>query len=103
MFTYSRPIPTLRFCLSVCAPQIAERCSHHQEVIQLLHAAMACLAGKRPSGFPQNLVQSCQMAKSIVDGFRRELLMLLNDLCGSEMLREGKEKDGEIFRGPKWR
>jgi hypothetical protein len=29
--------------------------------------------------------------------------MLLNDLCGSEMLREGKEKDGEIFRGPKWR
>mmetsp|Transcript_9780 Transcript_9780/g.20462 ORF Transcript_9780/g.20462 Transcript_9780/m.20462 type:complete len:781 (+) Transcript_9780:44-2386(+) len=67
------------------------------EVIQLLHAAMACLAGKRPGGFPQNLVQSCQMAKSIVDGFRRELLMLLNDLCGSEMLREGASCRSLVF------
>lgn len=67
------------------------------EVIQLLHAAMACLAGKRPGGFPQNLAQSCQMAKSIVDGFRRELLMLLNDLCGSEMLREGASCRSLVF------
>ena len=69
------------------------------------HSTAPCCHGlfgwEAPWWLPQNLVQSCQMAKSIVDGFRRELLMLLNDLCGSEMLREGKEKDGEIFRGPK--
>lgn len=65
------------------------------EVVQLLHAAMACLA-KRPGGFPQDLVQSCQMAKSIVDGFRCELLMLLND-CGSEMLREGASCRSLVF------
>ena len=88
--------------LGSSAPQIiSQALLCHEEVIQLLHAAMACLAGKPPGGFPQNLVQSCQMAKSIVDGFSRQLLMLLNDLCGSEMLREGKENDGEIW-GNRW-
>ena len=49
-----------------------------QEVIQLLHAAIDCLGGSLPDS--AGLGQSCRWARSVVAGFHKELLLLMEDL-----------------------